>query len=197
MPQQIVIASHNAHKVEEISYLLGDAGWEVLSLEAFPEIGDIEETGITFEENALIKANEVFARTNLLTISDDSGLEVDYLDGAPDVYSARYAGLDKSDSANNSKLLNALKDVPESQRGAQFRCVAAIVAQNYQKVVEGIVRGKIGEGVTGSSGFGYDPLFIPDGYDISFGEFDPADKHAISHRGIAFMRVKQVLMSEF
>ncbi len=197
MPQKIVIASHNAHKVQEIVYLLGEEYWQVLSLRDFPEIGDIEETGVTFEENALIKARAVYARTKLLTISDDSGLEVDHLGGAPGVYSARFAGEAKSDSANNRKLLQALNGVAEARRGAQFRCVAAIISNDYEKVVEGIVRGKIADGLSGSGGFGYDPLFIPDGYQRTFGEFGPVDKHKISHRGLAFIKAKQVIMADF
>lgn len=158
--------------------------WEVQTLLDLPEIPDVEEDGATFQENAQKKAVEISLKTEAMVLADDSGLEVDILDGKPGVYSARYAGEPKDDRRNLEKLLDELKDI--EKRGAQFRCVLAL-AQKGEVLftVEGICRGKIAFQAEGTNGFGYDPIFIPDGYDQTFGELSPDIKHSLSHRGKA------------
>ncbi len=196
----IVLATKNRHKVVEIAEMMKDIPVRLRTLADFPNIQDIEETGDTFAENALLKARAVFQKTRLITLSDDSGLEVDALNGAPGIYSARFAGGDKNPAANNAKLLQELQNVPDSQRGAQFRCVVAIVAPGFEKVVEGIVRGKIIHAYRGEAGFGYDPLFVPDGYSQTFAELGAEIKNRISHRAKAFaaakVRLKQMMSNE-
>lgn len=184
----IVIATRNAHKLREITRILTDLPGTIASLADYPDIPEIEETGDTFEANALIKARAVFAATGKLSLSDDSGLEVDALDGAPGVYSARYAGPEKSTPANNARLLQELGAFPGHHREAQFRCVVAIVGDGIEEIVEGIVRGRIAAAPRGTGGFGYDPLFIPDGYRETFAELGRDVKNRISHRARAFQR---------
>ncbi len=190
---RILFATRNAHKVEEVSDILKDLPVELQSLLDFPEIGDIEESGQTFEENALIKARTVYQATGLLTIADDSGLEVDALQGAPGIYSARYAGNSHNYQANNEKLLEALKHVPPDKRSAQFRCVVAIVGPGIEEVVEGVIRGHIAEKPKGHKGFGYDPLFIPEGYRQTFAQLGESIKNKISHRARAFQKAALIL----
>lgn len=192
--ETVVLASRNENKLREIARIMKDAPVKMISLMDYSEIPEIEETGTTFAENALIKARTVFQHTGYWTLSDDSGLEVDALNGAPGVYSARYSGEAKDNAANNSKLLAALENTPADERGAQFRCVVAIVGPDYEKVVEGIIRGKIGREMRGSGGFGYDPLFFPDGYHETFAELDSDFKNEISHRAIAFKHASEVLL---
>jgi XTP/dITP diphosphohydrolase len=195
--QKIVIATHNRNKLDEIRKILSNYAIEILSLDDIEDMPDVAETGMTFEENALLKARGVFYHTGLLTLSDDSGLEVMALKGAPGVYSARFAGSEKNTMANNQKLLEALSGVPFEQRRAQFRCVVAIVGENLENTVEGIVRGHIVEVPRGEKGFGYDPLFIPDGYDKTFAEMDAATKNRISHRAKAFHAAADFLAKRF
>ncbi len=190
---RVVFATRNAHKVEEVQDILSDLPLELLTLRDFPEIGEIEESGQSFEENALIKARTVFQATGLLTLADDSGLEVDALDGAPGIYSARFAGPGHDYAANNTKLLELLKDVPPEQRGAQFRCVVAIVGPGIERTVEGIIRGKIADKPRGHKGFGYDPLFIPEGYRQTFAQLGESIKNKISHRARAFQKAAVIL----
>ncbi len=189
----IILATKNRHKVVEIAEIMKDMPVRLRSLADFPDIPDIEETGDTFAENALLKARAVFQKTNLITLSDDSGLEVDALNGAPGIYSARFAGETKSAAANNAKLLRELQNMPEAKRSAQFRCVVAIVTPDFEKTVEGIVRGKIIRAPRGEAGFGYDPLFIPDGYSQTFAELGAEVKNRISHRAKAFTAAKEML----
>lgn len=189
----IILATQNKHKVVEIAEIMKDVPIRLLTLADFPNIPDIEETGDTFAENALLKARAVFQKTNLITLSDDSGLEVDALNGAPGIYSARFAGETKSAAANNAKLLRELQNVPDAQRTAQFRCVVAIVTPDFEKTVEGIVRGKIIRAPRGEGGFGYDPLFVPDGYSQTFAELGAEVKNRISHRAKAFTAAKEML----
>jgi XTP/dITP diphosphohydrolase len=190
----LVIATSNTHKLEEINYILDGVTEEILSLKNFPEIGLIRETGSSFEENALLKARTVYRYTGLFTLADDSGLEVDALNGAPGIFSARFAGREHDYGANNRKLLQELKNVPAEKRGAQFRCVVAIVGKNIEQVVQGIVPGHIIREVRGSGGFGYDPLFIPEGFDCTYAELTEAVKNRISHRAIAFTKAKEILL---
>ena len=190
----LVIATSNAHKLEEINYILNGVFKEILSLKNFPELGPIREIGTSFRENALLKARTVYRHTGLLTLADDSGLEVDALKGAPGIYSARFAGREHDYAANNRKLLQELKNIPDEKRGAQFRCVVAIVGENIDRVAEGIVPGRIIHEMRGSGGFGYDPLFIPEGFDRTYAELGEAVKNRISHRAIAFNKAKEILL---
>jgi XTP/dITP diphosphohydrolase len=193
----MVIATSNLHKLEEIEIILNGIAPEILSLQNFPEIGSIRETGASFRENALLKARTVYQHTDLLTLADDSGLEVDALNGAPGIYSARFAGKERDYLANNRKLLEDLKNIPEGERGAQFRCVVAIIGKKVEKVVEGIVRGRIIHELRGSGGFGYDPLFISEGFDQTYAELGEMIKNRISHRAIAFGKAKEILKTFF
>lgn len=191
--KRIVLGTHNAHKLFEISQILRGLPVEILTLNDFPGLPEAEETGQTFAENALLKARSAFAHTGLFALADDSGLEVDALDGAPGIYSARYAGAEKDYAANNRKLLEALKNVPDERRGAQFRCAAAIVGPGAEETAEGIVRGRIIREPRGGKGFGYDPLFAPEGYAHTFGELGEEIKNRISHRARAFRKARQIL----
>ncbi|HFE64074.1 MAG TPA: XTP/dITP diphosphatase [Caldithrix sp.] len=191
--KKIVIATSNEHKLKEILEILAGIEFEIHSLKDFPGIGEIAETGNSFRENAFIKASTVFRHTNLLTLADDSGLEVDALNGAPGIYSARFSGRERDYAANNTKLLRELKNVPEEKRGAQFRCVVAIVEHGVKEFAEGIVRGRIITELRGERGFGYDPLFIPDGFNKTYAELGEEVKNQISHRAKAFRAAKAIL----
>ena len=188
---KLVLATKNSGKVVEFRRLLDELGakeLEVVGLDAFPEIGDIEETGSTFEENSLLKARTISKLTGLPSLADDSGICVDALGGAPGLYSARYSG--NGDAANNAKLLEALKDIPDSERTAYFICVAAYVRPDgFEHIEEGRFYGKIAHQVVGSGGFGYDPLFVPDGLNCTSAELSAAEKDAISHRGKAMRAI--------
>lgn len=191
---KIVMATRNKGKIKELEQLLADSKVQVLSLGDFPEIGPIEETGLTFQENARLKATIVAKATGLIALADDSGLEVDALDGAPGVYSARYAGEEGNDAANNAKLLQALAYVPAKQRTARFRSVIAIAKPNGEcYFAEGTCEGSIGFELKGSNGFGYDPLFIVQGDGRTLAEYSLEEKNQISHRGKAFRKAKEIL----
>ena len=156
----LVIASHNLGKVKEFQDLLSDLDVIVKSLEDYPDLAEIEETGQTFTENALLKAKAVAEFTDYLTLADDSGLVVPYLDGAPGIYSARYAGIEKNDDKNNLKLLYEMRFAENSDRDAQFECAIAICEKKgYQKTMSGILKGTILHTPRGNNGFGYDALF--------------------------------------
>lgn len=181
---KLIIATRNAHKLEEIRAIFDFQGLEVLSAFDFPEIPDVEEDADTFVGNAVKKAVEIAAATGCWTLADDSGLEVDALQGAPGVYSARYAGEPCDYAANNEKLLGELagKDL----RTARFKTVIALSdPAGNAKTVEGVCPGKIIDELRGTNGFGYDPLFVPDGYDQTFAELDASVKNRISHRANA------------
>ncbi len=185
---KMIAATNNSHKLEEIKAILKDKDMEIMSMaEAGLDI-DIEENGITFTENALIKAREVHRLTGEAAIADDSGLEVFALQGQPGVRSARYsgeAGADK-DKKNNEKLKDAMKDVPDEKRGARFcSVIAAVFTDGSEITAEGFVYGKIGYEEKGSNGFGYDPLFIVEGYGKTMAELTSAEKNKISHRANA------------
>lgn len=195
--QTVIIATGNQGKLKEFKELMADLPVEVKSLGDFPQIGDIAETGATFAENAYLKAKAVYDATGCLTIADDSGLEVDALDGAPGIYSARYAGEEKNDDANNAKLLQALADVPDEARGAQFHCATcAISADGRRFDAEGIVRGQILRTPRGENGFGYDPLFYVPAFDRTTAELSMDEKNAISHRGKAVRKIVEILKAE-
>ena len=188
---RLVLATKNPGKVVEFRRILEEFGakdLEVIGLENFPDIGDIEETGSTFEENSLLKARTISNLTGLAALADDSGICVDALKGAPGIYSARYSG--QGDAANNAKLLKELENVPDEKRGAYFICVAAYVRPDgFERVEEGRFYGKILREVIGTGGFGYDPLFQPMGLNCSSAELSPSEKDSISHRGKALRAI--------
>jgi len=188
---KLVLATKNSGKVIEFRRILSDLGathLEVVGLDEFPEIGEIEETGSTFEENSLLKARTICKLTGLPAIADDSGICVDALGGAPGLYSARYSG--QGDAANNEKLLAALANVPDESRGAYFICVTAYVRPDgFERVEEGRFYGRILHQSVGSGGFGYDPLFQPEGLNCSSAELSAEEKDAISHRGKAMRAI--------
>jgi XTP/dITP diphosphohydrolase len=194
---RVVVATANPHKLAEIHAILLAAGVE-LDLVPMSDLGvpSPVEDGETFEANALLKARACAVATGLPALADDSGLEVDALDGAPGVYSARYAGTDGDDAANNAKLLAAVADVPAEQRRARFVCVAAAVTPDgAEVVVRGEMPGRIVDELRGSHGFGYDPLFVADatGDGRTNGELPAEAKDAISHRGAAFRALAEEL----
>ena len=182
---KLILATKNKHKVEEFRRILAPLGWEVVPQDAVcpPEL-EREETGTTFAENAYLKAMGIYRATGLPTIADDSGLCVDALDGAPGVYSARYAGEGHNSAANNAKLLREMEKIPEEKRTARFVCAICTVFGEEDVVrCEGICEGTIAHRLHGDNGFGYDPLFMVG--DRSFAELDGPQKDAISHRGRA------------
>jgi len=195
--KQLVLATHNPHKIQEIKAIMEDPGLEILTATDFPTIPPLHEDGSTLEENALKKARTVFQATKLPTLADDSGLEVFYLAKRPGVLSARYAGPQASYADNNRKLLNELKGVPPRRRNAQFRCVIAFVTKNGEQTIEGVTEGMIIEAPRGSSGFGYDPIFQPVGHDETYAEMSSWLKNGISHRARALERVKPLLRDYF
>jgi XTP/dITP diphosphohydrolase len=183
--ETLVIATNNIHKTEEVRAILKQLSITVKDLRDFPPYPEPAEDGVTLEENALIKARAAFRQTGLPAIADDTGLEVYYLLGAPGVFSARYAGENASYEANCAKLLRELTQVPERKRQARFRCAIAYVDKTCEQCFEGKVEGKILLLPRGTSGFGYDPIFQPEGYDRTFAELTAEEKNAISHRGRA------------
>ncbi len=190
----VIIASTNQGKLKEFKELMKGLSVEVKSLKDFPEIGDIEENGASFAENAYIKAKAVFDATGCLSIADDSGLEVDALDGAPGIYSARYAGEEKNDTANNEKLLSEMNVVSDENRGAQFHCAIVAIDQNGTRYdAEGIVRGHILRAPQGENGFGYDPLFYIEEFGCTTAELSMDEKNKISHRGQAVRQIVEIL----
>lgn len=190
----LVIATKNKGKIKEFKEILQGLPFEVLSLVDFPQCPEIIETGTTFQENAMIKAEALRDYTAHTVLADDSGLEVDYLEGKPGVYSARFAGEGASDEENNQKLLGLLKDVPWEQRGAQFTCVIAISRPHKETVVvQGSCRGIITREPRGNLGFGYDPLFLVPEYEKTFSQLGPEIKNNISHRGNAMKEAAGVL----
>jgi XTP/dITP diphosphohydrolase len=193
----IVVATRNKGKLREIQAMLKGAGGarvRVLSLDDFPDCPEVVEDGATFRENALKKARAVAKFTGKLALADDSGLMVDALDGAPGIYSARFAGKGADDRKNNIKLLRLMKQVPERERGAQFVCVMALSGPEgsgiREKTVKGIVRGRILREMRGPGGFGYDPLFYYSRARMTFAEMGPDEKNKVSHRARALMKVK-------
>ena len=183
----LVLATRNQGKIREFRRILdaiSNGAINLLGLEEFPDTTDVEETGSTFIENAFLKARSICAETGLPAIADDSGLCVDALYGAPGIYSARYAGVHGDDRANNAKLLLALKDIPEEKRRAHFTCAAALVLPDGREhVSEEIFEGSILFAPIGDQGFGYDPLFRPQGLAISSAQMSADEKDLISHRG--------------
>ena len=196
MTTKVVIASRNEHKIDEMRRILNEAGLslDLVGIREFPDLPDVDETGTTFAENALLKAREICAFTGLPAIADDSGLCVDALGGMPGIFSARWAGTHGNDLANLQLLLAQISHVAPDRRTASFRCAAAIVMPSgAEEVVEGIMRGRIIDTPRGTNGFGYDPIFIAEGYSITTAEMDSASKDAISHRGLAIAALAPTL----
>ena len=188
----IVLATGNSHKIEEISSILKGLFLELKTLKDYPAIGEIIEDAPDFRGNALLKALAVMKHTGLPSLADDSGLEVDALGGAPGVISARFSG--KGDAANNELLLSKLSTIEDSFRTARFRCVIALAIPGAETLfAEGRVEGRILNGLSGAKGFGYDPLFVPDGYQESFAQMAFNEKNKISHRGRALNELKEKL----
>ena len=187
---KIVFATNNAHKLSEVKAGLGD-GFELVTLREVGITEDIPETGATLEENASQKARYVYDRTGLDCFADDTGVEVEALDGRPGVRSARYAGEGHDFKANNRKLIAELQG--KENRSARFRTVISLIRGGVEQQVEGIVRGVIATEESGTEGFGYDPLFIPEGSDVTFAEMSAEAKNAISHRGRAVAALVKIL----
>lgn len=189
---EIILATHNLDKSKELQESLRDSKIKILTLSDFPEIGEIVEDGNSLEENAFIKSRTVFNLTNIPTISDDTGLEVDALNGAPGIYSARYAGINASYTDNVNKMLNQLKNVDKNLRTATFKTVVTFVSNDLELVSEGSVKGFITEKPSGNSGFGYDPIFYVIEKNKTFSEMNINEKKECSHRGKAIANLKQL-----
>ncbi|MFT6808435.1 MAG: XTP/dITP diphosphohydrolase [Saprospiraceae bacterium] len=190
---RLVFATHNPNKAKEVSVVLKDTGWQIVTLEDIGFHEEIIEDGATLKENAWIKAETIYKLIGENVISDDTGLEVDALKGAPGVHSARYAGSQRSSEDNMNMLLLALDG--HSNRSAQFRTVVACIVNGERHECEGVVRGHIAKEKTGAGGFGYDPIFIPEGYKESFGVLDASIKNSISHRARVFLNCRNLLLS--
>ncbi len=190
--KQIILATNNLHKIEEIHLFLSPLGFKIHSARDISIPKTVEDQP-TLQGNALKKARETFQATGMLSLADDTGLEVYSLDMKPGVYSARYAGENVSYSENNKKLLSELFGVPADKRAARFRTVVAIVGNGIEKTVEGIVEGTILEALRGEQGFGYDPLFVPNGYSKTYAEMTIEEKNQLSHRGRALEKAAEFL----
>jgi XTP/dITP diphosphohydrolase len=195
--KNIILATRNPGKVKEISAIMKGLPLIITGVAEIPGLPEVVENGKTLEENAYKKAREIYLRTGLPTLSDDTGLEVYYLNMEPGVISARYAGEHVTYEQNNSKLLSALEGVPFSERRARFRCVAAFITDSIEKITVGMCHGHIAAEPRGTNGFGYDPLFVPDGYRQSFGELSDEIKNSMSHRAKAFQLMKEFLSTHF
>ena len=191
---EVVLATRNRGKIREIEVFLKNENIRVLPLNDFPEAAEVDEEGETFRDNALRKARYAARLTQKLAVADDSGLEVDALDGDPGVFSARFAGEKATDDENNDKLLHALKDVAPEKRGASFRCVLALVEPSGEDtIIEEECRGVILSEKRGHRGFGYDPLFFYPPFNRTFAELTGVEKNSVSHRGKALRRLREVL----
>ena len=195
-PAQLVIATKNRHKLNELHRILAAAGLdiELLGADAFPDLPDIAETESSFAGNALLKAREIARVTGLPAVADDSGLCVDALNGMPGIFSARWSGRHGDDAANLALLLGQLADVPDSRRTAAFHCAAALaLPDGPERVVEGTIDGTIIREPRGENGFGYDPVFVPLGYDVTTAQMPSEAKDSISHRGRALQALAPVI----
>ena len=195
MDKIIVAASRNRHKIDEIEAITKKFGMHIISRDeaGVPPV-EIEEDGQTFEENSFKKASEIMKLCGRITLADDSGLMVDYLDGAPGVYSARFAGEDGSDIKNNEKLLRLMEGVPAAERTAKFVSVITMVYPDGTVITaRGECPGRILTAPAGDGGFGYDPLFVPDGYEKTFAQLSSEEKNSISHRAVALVELERLL----
>ncbi len=190
---KLILATQNRDKILEMREALQELPLEILSSADFPELPDIVEDGETLEQNALKKARVIHEMTGLLALADDTGLEVDALNGQPGVFSSRFSGENATYEENVDKLLEMMKDIPATKRTARFRTVVAIIGENFQQTIEGICPGKITRERRGNQGFGYDPIFLVPEYGKTFAEMDLELKNKISHRGKALQKAKQIL----
>ncbi|MBA3250980.1 MAG: RdgB/HAM1 family non-canonical purine NTP pyrophosphatase [Geodermatophilaceae bacterium] len=194
---QLLLATRNVGKLVELRRILHPLlpSLEVVGLADVPEYAEVPETGATFEANALLKAREAVRYTGLAAVGDDSGLTVEALNGMPGIFSARWSGRHGDDAANLSLLLGQLADVPDERLGAAFVCAAAYVTPSGAcEVVRGEMRGRLVRAPRGTNGFGYDPIFLPDGFAATAAELSAADKDAISHRGVAFRALAEIIV---
>ena len=191
--KEIVLATHNQDKKSEMKYALRNLKVKILSLDNFPEIGEIDESGSTLLENSLIKAREVNSITGIPAIADDTGLEVEFLNGAPGIYSARYAGENVSYQDNVKKLLSELSGVKEKLRNACFRTVISFYSPEKELWVDGSIEGMITKKPLGDKGFGYDPVFLVKQNGLTFGQMEKEEKDKISHRGLALKKMVKLL----
>jgi XTP/dITP diphosphohydrolase len=193
---QLLLATRNSHKTREFAEILGD-GFDVRDLADVAELPVVDETGLTFEANAILKAVETSKHFQELVVADDSGLEVDALQGAPGIYSARYAGEHATDAANVAKLLAELGRCDPAPHSARFRCSLALALEGaVLGVFEGVVEGTIVSEPRGSAGFGYDPVFQPQGFEQTFAELSPVEKNRISHRARAIRSLRAALLAK-
>lgn len=194
MKKQIVFATGNEGKMKEVRAILQDLNVEVLSMKEAGIEADVIEDGATFAQNAMIKARKIAEYTNAIVLADDSGLAIDYLDGEPGIYSARYMGEDTSYRVKNANLLKRLEGVAEEKRSARFVCaIAARMPDGTELVTEGTIEGRIGYEEKGEGGFGYDPIFYVPEFGCSTAELSPEEKNAVSHRGKALQKMKEEL----
>ena len=192
MTPHLVLATRNAGKIAELRRILAAAGLSVdlAGTEAFADLPDVAETGTTFAANALLKARAVAEHTGLPAVADDSGLCIDALNGMPGIFSARWSGRHGDDAANLDLVLGQIADVPDDRRGAQFVCAAALcLPDGTERVVEGLLAGTLLRERRGSNGFGYDPIFVPDGHDRTTAQMTAEEKDGLSHRGQAFRAI--------
>jgi XTP/dITP diphosphohydrolase len=195
--KKIIFATGNKDKMREIKEIMAGMDVEISSMKEAGISPDITEDGQTFEENALIKARAVAAYTDAIVLADDSGLEIDYLNKEPGVYSARYMGEDTPYTVKNQALLERLSGVPKEQRTARFVCaIAAVLPDKSEFVTRQTMEGYIGDAPEGENGFGYDPIFYPDGYTCSSASLSPEEKNAISHRGKGLRAMKELLLAK-
>lgn len=193
---KIILATGNQHKKEEVQKILGEGDFQILTMKEAGMDLDIVEDGDSFEENAMIKARAVKEHTSAAVLADDSGLEVDALDGAPGIYSARYSGEDANDEKNNEKMLEEMKEVPLEKRGAQFVCVIAYIDEaGAEHVFRGECPGHIAYEPKGDGGFGYDPLFLVERLNKTYAQLTEEEKNELSHRAEALKKAKPVLLS--
>ena len=198
MRKQLLLATRNRHKKRELQELLADMEVEILTLEDVDPIPEVVDDGETFEANAVKKARATAMAAGILSLADDSGLEVDALQGKPGVYSARFAGEHATDEENNAKLLKLMESVPDEKRTARFVSVIAICdPQGHVETVRGECKGTIARIPAGNGGFGYDPLFIPQGYEQTYAQLSAEEKNRISHRGVALAKAVPVLKAYF
>jgi len=196
MSKKVVLASGNAGKLREFFRILGNAGFEIVPQSDY-DVVDVPETGLTFVENAIIKARNAAQQTGLPALADDSGIEVDALNGRPGIYSARYSG--NGDDANNQKLLEEMKDIPDAQRKARFRCCIVYLRHAEDPsplIADASWEGSIMHELSGANGFGYDPLFFVPTHGTSSAELDPDVKNSISHRGQALQQILKLLTAD-
>ena len=193
---KIILATQNQGKIKELQELLADETIDILSLQDIEDWEDVEENGVTFADNAALKARAAVKKTGLIALADDSGLEVDALNNAPGVYSARFAGEPKDDERNNDKLLQELESIPDGSRTARFRCALVVVTPEGEEfLTEGSVEGQILRQRRGQKGFGYDPLFYVPEYARTMAELTLTEKNKLSHRAQAFRKVIPILQA--